>query len=104
LVLVFLGKYPAELPGLGVCQPGQVINDPEFVERIILSKYRNLFIAKEIYDEAKAEAENERQRASEEEALKLAEEKALGEAELTTPRPELVEQLITNPETEEDDG
>jgi hypothetical protein len=42
-LLIFKGEYPAALPGLGVFEPRQVIDDPEKAGQIMASKYKHLF-------------------------------------------------------------
>lgn len=42
-MLIFKGGYPTALPGLGVFQPGQEIDDPEKAAKIAASEYRHLF-------------------------------------------------------------
>lgn len=42
-MLIFKGEYPTALPGLGVFQPGQEIDDPEKAGRIATSEYKHLF-------------------------------------------------------------
>lgn len=52
-MLVFKGLYQTALPGLGVFQPGQEIDDPEKAAKISASEYRNLFA--EVKPQAKTE-------------------------------------------------
>lgn len=42
-MLIFKGGYPTALPGLGVFQPGQEIDDPEKAAKIAASEYKHLF-------------------------------------------------------------
>ena len=80
--VVFTGEYDKVLPGLGTYKAGQVIDDPEKIERIIFSQYRKCFIDKEVFNKQQAEAERLRQVEENKAKAKLNEERAKGVNEL----------------------
>ena len=80
--VVFLGDYETILPGLGVYKPGQVIDDPEKVDRIIFSQYRKHFLEKNTYDKRLVAEAKKRQAEEKKRLAELDKDRAVGEAEL----------------------